>query len=152
LLRLDSGFYSKDVLSYIEQKVIDYIVTVRFYIPIQKIISLEQNWLPLDDGIEICDTLYQSPDWNAPRRMVVVRQKIDKRPKAGGRMLSLFEGMPQYYNYRYTAYITNMKLPHAEIWRLYRQRANSENRIKELKEDLVLTVSILQNFGAQKPL
>jgi hypothetical protein len=148
LIRLDSGFYSKEVLSYIEKKTIDYIVAVRFYIPIQRMISLEQNWLPVDEGIEICDTQYQSPEWDAPRRLVVVRQKIDKRPKAAGRMLSLFEGMPQYYSYRYTAYVTNMKLPAAEIWRLYRQRADSENRIKELKEDFGFSSFNLKEFWA----
>jgi hypothetical protein len=146
LLRLDSGFYSKEVLSFIEGKKIDYIVAVRFYIPIQKMISLEQNWVVIDDGIEICDTKYQSPEWDAPRRLVVVRQKIDKRPKAPGRMLSLFEGMPQYYSYRYSAFITNMKLPAAEIWRLYRQRGDSENRIKELKEDFGFDSFNLKEF------
>jgi hypothetical protein len=78
-------------------------------------ISLEHNWLPVDDGIEICDTKYQSPEWDTPRRLVVVRQKIDKRPNASDRMLSLFEGMPHYYSYRYPTYITIMKLPVAEI-------------------------------------
>jgi hypothetical protein len=146
LIRLDSGFYSNEVLSYIESKAIDYVVAVRFYIPIQKMISLEQNWLPVDDGIEICDTKYQSPEWDAPRRIVVVRQKINKRPKAAGRMLSLFEGTPQYYSYRYTAYVTNMKLPPVEIWRIYRQRADSENCIKELKEDFGFDSFNLQQF------
>jgi len=148
LIRLDSGFYSKEVLSFIEEKIIDYVVAVRFYIPIQKMISLEQNWLAIDDGIEICDTQYQSHEWNAPRRLVVVRQKIDKRPKAPGRMLSLFEGMPQYYSYRYSAYVTNMKLPAAEVWRLYCQRGDSENRIKELKEDFGFDSFNLKEFWA----
>jgi len=148
LIRLDSGFYSKEVLSFIEEKVIDYIVAVRFYIPIQKMISLEQNWLPVDDGIEICDTTYQSYDWDAPRRLVVVRQRIDKHPEAAGRMLSLFEGMPQYYNYKYSAYVTNMRLSAVDIWRLYRLRADSENRIKELKEDFGFNSFNLQEFWA----
>lgn len=61
-------------------------------------------------------------------------------------MLSLFEGMPQYYSYRYSAYVTNMKLPAAEIWRLYRQRGDSENRIKELKEDFGFDSFNLKEF------
>jgi len=31
-------------------------------------------------------------------------------------------------NYRYSAYVTNMIFAPAEIWRLYRGRANAENR------------------------
>lgn len=135
LIRLDSGFYSHQVLSYLESKSIDYITAVKFYVPIQQMISLEQNGLPVDEGIEICDTFYQSPQWKHPRRIVVVRQKKELREKAVGKTLRLFEDMYPYYQYRYTAYVTNMNLSAVEVWRLYRQRADSENRIKEIKED-----------------
>ena len=56
----------------------------------------------------------------------------DHKPQ---KQLRLFEDEQIYKNYRYTAYVTNMKLAPAEIWRLYRGRANAENRIKELKYD-----------------
>jgi hypothetical protein len=148
LVRLDSGFYSKSVMDLLEQKSIDYLVAVRFHIPIQKMISLQQNWLPVDGGIEICDTEYQSDQWDKPRRMVVVRQKVKDRPKAVGKTLSIFEGTQYYYRYRYTAYVTNMNLPATEIWRLYRQRADSENRIKELKEDFGFESFNLKDFYA----
>ena len=148
LVRLDSGFYSKTVLEYLESITLDYLVAVRFYIPIQKMISLKQNWLYLDEGIELCDTTYQSPEWDQPRRMVVVRQKVNERPKAAGKTLSIFEGTQFHYQYRYSAYMTNMKLPAAEIWRLYRQRADSENRIKELRQDFGLNSFSLDDFYA----
>lgn len=146
LIRLDSGFYSKDILDFLEQKVIDYIVSVRFYLPIQKMISLEQCWIAIDEGIEICDTKYKSAEWNDYRRIIVVRQKIKERPKATGKMLSLFEDTAIYCRYRYSAYVTNMNLSSADIWRLYRQRADSENRIKELKEDFGFDSFNLKEF------
>ncbi|HOR38694.1 MAG TPA: transposase, partial [Paludibacteraceae bacterium] len=37
--------------------------------------------------------------------------------------------------YRYTCYVTTLKLSAPDVWRLYRGRANCENRIKELKYD-----------------
>lgn len=148
LIRLDSGFYSKGVLDYLEKIELDYLVAVRFYIPIQKMVSLKQNWLMLDEGIELCDTTYQSPEWDRPRRMVVVRQRVKDRPKATGKTLSIFEGTQYHYLYRYSAYVTNLKLPPAEIWRLYRQRADSENRIKELRQDFGLNSFSLTDFYA----
>jgi hypothetical protein len=148
MVRLDGGFYSKTVLEYLESITLDYLIAVRFYIPIQKMISLKQNWLYLDEGIELCDTTYQSPEWDQPRRMVVVRQKVNERPKAAGKTLSIFEGTQFHYQYRYSAYMTNMKLPAAEIWRLYRQRADSENRIKELRQDFGLNSFSLDDFYA----
>ncbi len=76
--------------------------------------------------------------------MVVIRQRIDERPQAVGKTLNIFEGS-QYY-YRYNAYVTNMNLSAADIWRLYRQRAGSENRIKELKEDFGFESFNLKEF------
>ena len=148
LIRLDSGFYSKDVFEYLESICFDYLVAVRFYIPIQKMISLQQNWLYVDEGIEICDTSYQSPEWDQPRRMVVVRQKVKERSKAVGKTLSIFEGTSYHYWYRYSAYVTNLKLPATEVWRLYRGRADSENRIKELRQDFGLNSFALNEFYA----
>jgi len=148
LVRLDSGFYSKEVFEYLEGISLDYLVAVRFYIPIQKMISLKQNWLYVAEGIEICDTTYQSPEWEKPRRIVVVRQKVKDRPKAAGKTLSIFEGTQYHYVYRYSAYITNLKLPAAEVWRLYRGRADSENRIKELRQDFGLNSFSLNEFYA----
>lgn len=86
-----------------------------------------QAWMSLDEGIEVSEIQYQSPQWNQPRRMVVVRQKIKDRPMAGGKTLRLFKDEECYRQYRYTACITNLTLSAPDVWRLYRGRADSEN-------------------------
>ena len=58
----------------------------------------------------------------------MVRQRIKDRPNAPGKQLKLFSEQEIYNNYRYSAYVTNLKFAPAEIWRLYRGRANAENR------------------------
>jgi hypothetical protein len=60
------------------------------------------------------------------RRYIVVRKQIEKRHKAGRKLL--FEDLP---NYRYSCYVTNMDLPLDAIWNIYNARADCENRIKE---------------------
>jgi hypothetical protein len=77
--------------------------------------------------------MYQSNSWEKSRGMVIVRQRIKDRPKASPKQLILFCEEKIFKNYRYSIYVTNMNLARAEIWRLYRGRANAENRIKELK-------------------
>jgi len=72
--------------------------------------------------------------------------KNKNRPKAPGKQLALFAEEEIYRNYRYSAYVSNLNLPAAEIWRLYRGRGDAENRIKELKYVLVLIVLILMTF------
>jgi len=117
-------------------------------LPIQHLIHDSKNWLVLDTGIEICEQTYQSKSWEKLRRIVIVRQKIKDRPQATGKQLSLFPEEEIYRIYRYSAYVTNMKLPAAEVWRLYRGRGDAENRIKELKYDFGFDSFNLNDFFA----
>jgi len=89
LLRCDSGFFSDEILSYLEERTssINYIIAAKFYPPIKRKITAEKVWLKLDEGIEIAETEYKSPTWNKARRMVMIRQEINKRTKATGKML-----------------------------------------------------------------
>ena len=137
LLRADSVFYDQKIFAYLERvhRVVEYIIAVRFYQPIQRMVASQKNWWRLDSGIEIAETMYQSPDWKAPRRMVMIRQHIAQRPKATGKQLRLFEEQSVYKNYRYSCFITSLTLPVYQVWVLYRGRADVENRIKELKYD-----------------
>jgi hypothetical protein len=148
LIRLDSGFFQSDILDYLESKTMDYVVAVRFSAPIQRMIAASNNWIFLDTGIEICEQVYQSDSWTKSRRLVVVRQRIKDRPKATGKQLRLFAEEEIYKNYRYSAYVTSLKLAPAEIWRLYRGRGDAENRIKELKYDFGFDSFNLKDFYA----
>lgn len=150
LLRLDSGFCSKEIFDYLEakEKPVNYVVAARFYEPIQRIVAGNQTWISLDEGIEITELQYQSITWDKPRRMVVVRQKIERRPKAAGKMLRLFQDDAFYRQYRYSAYITNLTLSAADVWRLYRGRGDAENRIKELKYDFGFDSFNMNSFFA----
>lgn len=148
LIRLDSGFFQSDILDYLEEKTMEYIVAAKFTHPVQRIIDASTNWILLDTGIEICEQMYKSNSWKKPRRMVIVRQRIKDRPKAPGKQLSLFLEEEIHRNYRYSAYTTNMKLAPAEVWRTYRGRGDAENRIKELKYDFGFDSFNLQDFYA----
>ena len=103
------------------------------------------------DGLEISETTYQANDWEKPRRIVMVRQEIEKRPKAAGkqiRQLELFEDGEDFGKYRYNCFVTYLELPAKIVYDSYRGRADSENRIKELKRDFSLDDFVTNNFWA----
>jgi hypothetical protein len=148
LIRLDSGFYQSTILNYLEQKQMDYVVAVKFTQPVQRTIHDNSNWIFLDNGIEISEQFHQSDAWEKPRRIVMVRQRIKDRPNATGKQLKLFLDEAFYKNYRYSAYVTSLHLAPAEVWRIYRGRADAENRIKELKYDFGFDSFNLKDFYA----
>lgn len=148
LVRMDSGFHDKEVFDFLEDKSISYIIAARFYNHIQGTIAHTSTWLKIKDGIDIASTQYQAKGWDAPRRMIIIRQAKSKNPKASGKQLRLFQEMFDYADYRYSALITNIELPSVEVWRLYRHRAEAENRIKELKYDFGMDSFNLKSFYA----
>ena len=148
LLRADSGFNSKEIFDYLEAKPIKYIIVARHYSTIQKKVATIKNWWQLDDGLQIAETSYQSDTWEKPRRLIVVRQHIQKRPKATGKQLKLFKEEGIYQNYRYSCYITNLNFSPQVVWNMYKGRADCENRIKELKADFGFDNFNMQDFAA----
>ena len=144
LIRADSGFYGDEFFKYMEEKDIHYITAVRTNALIkQKVMELKE-WISIDNGIHIGEFFYKALSWKEARRIIVVRQSVIIRPKAQGKIL--FKNLPEYVTYRFQMYITNLDLSGSSVWNLYRQRADSENRIKELKYDFGMNGFCVHKF------
>ena len=50
--------------------------------------------------------------------------------------------------YRYSCFVTDLDLPVKIVYESYRGRADSENRIKELKNDISIDDFVTNNFWA----
>jgi hypothetical protein len=151
LIRMDSGFFSGSILDYLEQKRLHYIIACRFNNRIKYSLTHEKVWTEVAEGLEIAETTYQAEGWEKPRRIVMVRQEVEKRPKAAGkqvRQLELFENEKDFGKYRYSCFVTDLGLPAKIVYDSYRGRADSENRIKELKYDFSIDDFVSHNFWA----
>ena len=84
---MDSGFFAKEILDYLENKELHYIIACRFNNRIKYILTHERKWIELTEGLEISETTYQANGWEKARRIVMVRQEIEKRPKAAGKQI-----------------------------------------------------------------
>jgi hypothetical protein len=146
LIRADSGFYAHDFLTYLEtEKQTNYIIAVKMYPTLKQELRMLTGWTKLKDGIEIAEFEYQSKEWKKPRRMVAVRKNIEILKKATGKLLLFDEPVGKY---RYSLYVTNLDLPAQQIWLSYKDRADAENRIKELKYDFGLDSFCMNKFWA----
>lgn len=151
LVRMDSGFFSGDILDFLEQRQLHYIIACRFNNRIKYSLTHEKTWTEVTDGLEIAETTYQAEGWEKPRRIVMVRQEVEKRPKAAGkqvRQLELFEDEKDFGKYRYSCFVTDLELPAKIVYDSYRGRADSENRIKELKYDFSIDDFVTHDFWA----
>jgi hypothetical protein len=145
LVRADSGFFSEDFMRYCEGRCLPYITAVKFFAPIKSEAVHYQKWVRVADGIEMAEWEYRLPGWSRSRRMVAVRKDIERRPKASGKLL-LFEMEQKHY--RYSVFVTSLDLPMVQVWNLYRDRADAENRIRELKYDFGIDSFCLSKFFA----
>ena len=151
LVRMDSGLFTKEILDFLEYKKMHYIVACRFNNRIKYSLTHEKVWMEVADGLEISETSYQAESWDRPRRIIMVRQEIEKRPNAAGkqvRQLELFEDGNDFGKYRYSCLVTNLRLPARIVYDSYRGRADSGNRIKELKYDFSIDDFVTDNFWA----
>jgi len=141
LVRADSGFYSNNFLKWFEKRDLNYVIAVKFYQNIKFEIGKIEKWIEITDGLEVCN-MYFKPDNADMRRYIIVRKRIKNFPNSGGKLL--FDEP----TYRYSAYVTNLKLPVDQIYNIYNTRADCENRIKELKYDFGADNFCLKEFYA----
>ena len=146
LVRADSGFYGDKYLRFFEGRKVHYIVSTKVQRPLKWEIWNCKNWLPVAVGIQVSEFMYKALGWKVARRMIVVRQEISQRPKATGKML--FSDDELGARYRYSCMVTDLDLSPVQVWALYRQRADAENRIKELKYDFAIDGFCLKKFWA----
>lgn len=155
LVRADSGFADNAFISALEKKKLHYIIALRLNQPLQRALIEAQGWWPLLDeqgacveGVELCRFSYQANAWDAARHIIGIRQHIEQRPTAKGKTLSLFADDPVIGKYRFSALVTDLDLSAVMVWRMYRGRADCENRIKELKYDFAADSFNMKEFWA----
>jgi len=147
----DSGFYAIGFIEYLESNRFTYIISVPISPAIQRELLHVTQWHPVAKGVEAGEFVFEhrDPKWTQPRRYVVVRQSISRRPKAMGKQPSLFKDLEDWSTFRVSVMITNdSEATPEQIWRHYRPRANDENVVKDLKEGYSFESFNVNNFWA----
>lgn len=154
LLRADSGFCSETILKFIEDRNIAYVMSCKLYANLQSAIYHHQRWHPVGMGIWISEIEFKQGGWSKPRRIILIKQQeeIRRKPTTGKKLNTLFKledlDQDKLYKTRYHAIVTNQRLPALQIWEQYKGRGDSENRIKELKEDFGVQGFCMDSFCA----
>jgi DNA-directed RNA polymerase subunit N (RpoN/RPB10) len=142
LLRADSGFFDDKLLSFLEQRLLAYIVVARLTKWVKRAAQRVEQWTALDDHFAVGEFRLQLHGWSVARRFVVIREREREDRDSVGRKLIDVPG------YTFRVFVTSCANAPEEIWRDYNRRADMENRIAELKHDLGADGFCLQEFFA----
>jgi hypothetical protein len=138
---MDCGFGNEGFLVGCEQRLQKYLSRLRLTKGVQDIIralSARGGWKACGAGWEGLDGELKLKGWTRSRRVVVLRRRSSP---AKPRELGPESGLPQVElltveaedPYEYTVLVTNTDWEVLTLARLYRERADSENTIDELK-------------------
>jgi hypothetical protein len=142
LLRADTGFAAESVLNTAQEHGLPYIVAWRFDQKVQRYCRHDDAlWCKTEiEGFEVQEIEMEQ----IGRRLIVIRQRIDERPQAGGKPLLDVPG------YRFQSLLTNLPSNYnaLAVWRRYNGRSDSENRIRELGGQFGIKRLCCQSFWA----
>jgi hypothetical protein len=144
-VRADSGFCVPELLALWEQLRLPYIVVAKLTEPIQTLIRRDLIWQPTElPGTDVAEIEYRAQSWLQPRRLILIRHRLEERPGAGGKKLIDVPG------YVFQALVTSLprSVPPLAVWRDYNGRADCENVIKELQYGFASPTLCLRSFWA----
>ena len=142
LVRADSGFFDDKLLTFLEQRCLPYIVVTRLTQWVKREAQRIEQWTAVDDDYAVGEFSLRLHNWKAARRFVVVRERVREKRGSVGRKLIDVPG------YTFRIFVTSCTAVPLDIWREYNRRADMENRIEELKNDLGADGFCLKHFFA----
>jgi hypothetical protein len=142
VVRADSGFFGQDLLEFLEERGLQYIIVARMTRWLKHEAAGVTQWKDLDETCCVGEFHKELFNWKRSRRFVVVRERIRENQRSAGRRLLDVPG------YTFRIFVTNCGDSPEVIWRDYNNRADMENRIAELKYDLAADDFCMRQFFA----
>jgi hypothetical protein len=133
-LRMDSGFYGRKVIRFLNEVGCGYVIVAREYSNI-KARARSCRFKKLGHGWEVgefWEKVHHS--WNKLHRFVVVRRPIVENPTTE-QQLTLFKDKKYFYH----VFVTNLRTSPWRVYRFYRPRATIEKNIREFLYDYPLS-------------
>ena len=133
-LRMDSGFYGRGTVEFIDGKGCVYGIVAKKYKPVQAK-AQACKFTQLNNGWEAGEFWWKPTEkWKQKHRFVVVRRPIPEDP-VEAKQLKLIKDK----KYVYHVFVTNLKSSPWRVYLFYSLRANIEKHIRELVYDYPLS-------------
>jgi hypothetical protein len=142
VVRADSGFFDDELLSFLEERRLPYIVVARMTKWVQGAAQRVEQWQQLDENYSVGEFRLRLCNWKTERHFIAIRERVRESRHSVGRKLIHVPG------YTFRVFATSQTQAAEDVWRDYNRRADMENRIAELKHDLGADGFCMQKFFA----
>ena len=150
VFRMDSGYFSEEIIEVIETAGYQYLIKAKHYGTFPALAYNKGEkivWDKYSDEKQISSRMIKPAAWSQERNFIITREKKDeKKDDAKGIQEKMFE----YDEYDHDFYVTNMDLSAIEALELYKKRGTCENYIKESKYDMNIGTMLLSSFWANE--
>ena len=134
-VRMDSAFFSDELVSLLEACDVEYTISVPFerLLELKGRVEKRRKWLHLDKYCDFFDIRWKPKSWKYKRRFIAVRKATKTQIKTPVQ-LDLFS--PSDYQWEYKVVITNKILTAKNTVAYHNGRGSQENIFGELKSSL----------------
>lgn len=142
-IRLDGGFAGPELLDFLEEEGLDYVMAIGgnsvLKRRIERLMKRARRASKRSGATETLfgETRYAACSWRRRARRVVMKAEVarldDRSPRDNPRFV-----------------VTNLRHTPENVYQIYRERGDAENRIKELKNDLELDRTSCSRFFANQ--
>ena len=131
-VRMDSAFFSDEIVSSLENRGIEFSISVPFerFVKLKHLIDERQHWKSVDSMRDYFELRWKPKSWRKDYRLVFVRT-VAKKQQKGPVQLDLFE--PYKFGFDFKVIITNKTLQAARLLDYHDGRGSQEGVFAELK-------------------
>jgi hypothetical protein len=133
-VRMDSAFFSDEIVMALEEANIEFTVSVPFerFVELKKKIEGRKRWTWLNGTMSYFEESWKPHSWKRRFRFLFIRTRA-KRQQKGPIQLDLF--LPHEYGYDFKVVVTNKMLSPKKVVAFHEGRGSQEGIFGELKTD-----------------
>jgi hypothetical protein len=137
-VRLDSAFFQKDVLRFLDKNRVRFAVKVPMWpwLHLKELIVARERWHRHDSKLSWFREAFYVEQWGTEAEMTFFRQKISENPPKNFQF-DLFT--PDDGTYEYSVIYSNMRLTAPNLFTFYNGRCAMEHQIAELKGEFAFS-------------
>jgi Transposase DDE domain group 1 len=131
-VRMDSAFFSDEIVTALAQQDIEYTISVPFerFVELKQMIEGRRRWTAIDEELSYFETQWKPKSWPRRCRFAMIRTRAKQQQK-GPVQLDLFE--PYEYGYEFKVIVTNKELTASNLVAYHSGRGSQEGVFGELK-------------------